>query len=180
MILSRCRTINLLDLVLTEREGVVAPRAEGLGTSPTGPLRQGKGPGRPRHATTASREMSIPRMNKPRRMVDALGLEAVACARRRGPEASTRVDASDLKTRRRPVLFFSLWGAIRAITQTPRRAASYHVRIPHVRVVHLVQRAVVVVVDAVDREFRHRRAVARLPAHGFIFIAVQDVAGFCT
>ncbi len=79
MILSRRRTINLLYFILTKGKRVVAPRAEGLATRPTGPLRQGKGPGRPRHATPASREVPVPRMNKPGRVVDALRLEAVAC-----------------------------------------------------------------------------------------------------
>ena len=105
MVLGRRRTVDLLYFILTEGEGIVAPRAEGLATRPPRPLRQRKGPGRPRHPTPTSRQVPISGMNIAGSMIDALRLQTVA--------------------------------------------APDHVRVPHVRIIDLVQRAVVVVVDAV-------------------------------
>ena len=79
MILSRRRTINLLYFILTERKRVIPSRAEGLATGPPRPLSQRERPGRPRHPRTASREVPVPRVDIPGRMIDALWLKAVAC-----------------------------------------------------------------------------------------------------
>ena len=64
MILSRRATVDLLYFILTEGKRVVAPRAKSLRAGPTGPLRQRKGPGRPRHPTPASRQVPVPLREK--------------------------------------------------------------------------------------------------------------------